>query len=384
MDWDAVSKSFPVNQNYIWLNNCGITPAGEHVVSDVTVYMNDFAQNGYLTRVAGYKEVRVQIKSLLKTMLNCHSDELALIHNTAEGMNYISHGLDLQPGDQVLLLENEYPSNVYPWRHLNQKGIQIDTLPVTATPEDFFDNLCRMLTRRTRVVSVSAVHWCTGMPLPLERIGQELHRRNIAFVVDGAQGVGLVPIDVKAAHISYMAFSAWKWLMGPVGVGILYVAKEKLETLKPIFIGTESVIDAEEYIPYKSELKRTCDRFTISTGNVNDWVYFRSALKFLSRIGVQRAQQRIYELAQYLVDALKQAGFSVAFDRLADYPTGIVACEQPKTVSKEIVAYLHENEIIAADRLGRVRFSPHIYNTYAQLDRVVDVLSRFKKERGST
>ncbi len=129
-------------------------------------------------------------------------------------------------------------------------------------------------TEKTRAVSLSAVHWCTGMPLPLERIGKLCREMEIEFGVDGAQGVGMRPMDVKAANISFMAFSAWKWLMGPLGLGVLYVEKDKLEKLKPRIVGTGSVVRDEEYLPYKTTLKPSADRFTISTPNFTDRVYF--------------------------------------------------------------------------------------------------------------
>lgn len=376
MDWNKIYEAYAVNREMIWLNNSGTTPAGSHSVKALSLYMQGYARKGILTEVARHSKVQKKIKKILSDLLNCSPDELGLIHNTAEGMNFISHGMDFGAEDEVILLENEYPSNVYPWRHLEKKGVKLVTTPMETSPEAFLQALKRLITAKTRAISLSAVHWCTGMPLPLEQIGVLCQEKGIDFVVDGAQGVGMQPLDTQKANIAYMAFPAWKWLLGPLGLGVLYISKEKLNSLKPIFIGTESVVQHQEYLPYKSELKPTTDRFTISTANFNDWVYFEAALQFLQDIGFAAVRDRILELSAYLSAGLAKIGFKVFSDQFPDYPTGIVVCEKPGVGSDIIMQQLKQNKIVAAERLGRVRFSPHVYISPQQLDEVLRVLKK--------
>ena len=378
MNWNPIYEAFPVNRELIWLNNCGTTPAGIHVVTALSRYMEGYARKGILTEAAGFPAVKSNIKIILSRLLNCLPEELALIHNTAEGMNFISHGLKLSAGDEVILLQNEYPSNIYPWRHLEKKGVKLLTTPMETSPEAFLKELKRLITPKTRVISLSAVHWCTGMPFPLDQVGKLCKENAIDFSVDGAQGVGMQPIDTRAANIDYMAFSAWKWLMGPLGLGVLFISKEKLNNLDPVFVGTASVINDKEYFPYKSELKPTADRFTISTANFNDWVYFEAVLEFLQNIGFHTVRKRIYELSAYLQDGLADLGFNVLTDHFKDYPTGIVVCEKPGVTADAVMQHLKNNNVIAAERLGRVRFSPHIYISPEQIDTVLGMLARMK------
>ena len=376
IDWTTVYKTYPVNKEMIWLNNCGTTPAGSHIVKALSRFIQGYAQKGVLTEIAVYPEVQKNIKKILGNLLNCSPDELSLIHNTAEGMNFISHGLNLSSEDEVILLESEYPSNVYPWRHLQKKGVKLVVAPMETSPEAFLKTFEKQVTKKTRVVSLSAVHWCTGMPFPLNRVGRLCVENGIDFVVDGAQGVGMQPIDTKKDNISYMAFSAWKWLLGPLGMGILFVAKEKLPDLKPIFIGTDSVVKANEYFPYKSELKPSADRFTFSTANFNDWVYLEAALIFLHDIGFFAVRERIFELSARLSKGLTEIGCNVFSNQFPDYQTGIIVCEKPGVSADSIMTHLKNNKIVAAKRLGRVRFSPHVYNSNQQMDDVVSVLKQ--------
>ncbi len=135
-------------------------------------------------------------------MLNCNKEDIAIIHNTAEGMNLISHGLNLKNSDEILLLENEYPSNVYPWEHWALKGIIIKTIPMSNSPDIFLENVKKAITNKTKVITVSAVHCCTGMPLPIKDIAEICNYKNIEFIIDGAQGAGHIDIDMTILFLT--------------------------------------------------------------------------------------------------------------------------------------------------------------------------------------
>lgn len=372
--WETIQADFPVNETLVWLNNCGTTPLGRPVLEIMERFLRGYSRKGLLWEEKTYPGVKLSIYRRLASLLNARPDELALVHHTAEGMNFISHGLGLVPGDEILLLENEYPSNVYPWEHWREKGVTLKAVPCAAGPLEFLSAFQAALTPRTRVAAFSAVHWCTGLPLPLQEVGRICADQGVEFVVDGAQGVGLLDLDVKACRIGYMAFSAWKWLLGPVGLGMMYVAREKLPNLKPIFKGTESVVLDEGYLPYRTELKPSADRFAYSTGNFNDWVWFDASLAYLDGIGFPKVRARIHELAAYLSEGLRDRGFAIQSDLFAGLSSGIVAASKPGVDSAAAVAALKQKGIIAAERLGRIRLAPHIYNSESQLDRVIGEL----------
>lgn len=378
MNWEAVYDAYPVNKELIWLNNCGTTPSGVHVIEAMSRFHKGYARRGVFAEESRYLDIRQRIKSILAPLLNCRPEELALIHNTAEGMNFVSYGVDLKPDDEIMLLENEYPSNVYPWQHWGEKGVRLRFAPVGDTPAQFLETFAARITPRTRLVSFSAVHWCSGMPLPLEAIGDICRENDIVFVVDGAQGVGVQSIDVKKVGIDYMAFSAWKWLMGPLGLGVFYIDPKNMDRLKPVFIGTESVVQSQQYLPYKTDLNETADRFSFSTASLADWVYFLSSLEFLQAIGFDAVRKRIFELNDHLANALEDIGMTVLSRQFPNAPTGITVCGGSGKLfsSAAGVAHLNDNGIIAAERLGRIRFSPHIYNSFAQMDRVAQVMVR--------
>lgn len=375
-DWGEIQSGFPVNDHLIWLNNCGTTPLGNPIRKAVDLWLDEYQRRGSAAEGFSYVGVKASIYHRLQKLLGAQPGEFALMHHTAEGMNFISHGLALRPGDEILLLENEYPSNVYPWEHWREKGVGLRTVPMTERPGDFAAAFALAAGPKVKLASLSAVHWCTGMPLPLETIGRICAERGITFVVDGSQGVGLVDLDVKACGIHYMAFSAWKWLLGPLGLGVLYVAQDRLEALKPVFKGTESVPQDNEYLPYKQGWKPTADRFVVSTGSMTDWIYFDASLAFLEGIGFARARGRIRELAHRLSDGLRTAGFRLASDGFPGLETGIVAASRAGLDPGRAVLALKERNIIAANRLGRIRFAPHVYNSESQIDQAIEAMAR--------
>jgi selenocysteine lyase/cysteine desulfurase len=375
-DWDKIHAAYPVNRHLIWLNNCGTTPLGDPMRATLNRWLDEYQRRGSAAEGFSYLGVKASINHRLEKLIGAKTGELALVHHTSEGMNFISHGLTLDPGDEILLLENEYPSNIYPWEHWIEKGVHLRTVPLTSSPEAFLAAFEAAIGPRTRVTSLSAVFWCNGMPLPLEAIGKRCAERGIVFVVDGSQGVGLVDLDVKACGIQYMAFSAWKWLLGPLGLGVMYVAKDRLESLNPIFKGTESVVGDAEYLPYKHTWKPSADRFAISTGSMTEWIYLDASLAFLEEIGFARARERIRFLADRLSTGLKSAGYELASDAFPGHRTGIVAASRPGLDPASAVKALKERNIITAERMGRIRLAPHVYNSEKQIDTVVAEMAR--------
>jgi selenocysteine lyase/cysteine desulfurase len=378
MDWKAIHDTFPVNQHLVWLNNCGTTPANSRVLAAMEAFLRAYAERGVLTTAKTGHGVNAAIREKLARLLGATVDELALIHHTNEGMMFVSHGLSLASGDRIALLENEYPSNVYPWEHWRERGVGIDFVPVGGCPDEFLDGFTKTLAPSTKVVSLSAVHWCTGMPLPLAEVGRVCDERGIHFVVDASQGAGLVPIDVKAMRIGFMAFSAWKWLLGPLGLGVLYIAKDKLDGLRFPFKGSGSVVDDGRYLPYRDALKPTTERYVCSTPNFNDWVYFEATLNLLDEIGFDVAQKRIHELTRHLADRLRDAGFVLASDRFASLPTGILIAEKQGVPTAALVAALRAGHVFAVERMGRLRLAPHVYILEEQLDRCAAILAKVR------
>ena len=377
-NWESVHAEFPINQQLLWLNNCGIAAMPGPVLAAMERHLRALAARGVMG-CPGEAATHTAVRTLLAQIIGCDVDELALCHNTNEAMLFLSHGLQLAAGDHVLLMQDEYPSNVYPWQHWQGRGVALDVVPLGRSPGEFLEEFAAALGPRTKVVSLSAVHWCTGMPLPLAEVGRICAERGIAFFVDGAQGVGLVPLDVRALSITAMGFSAWKWLLGPLGLGAFYVRRDYLPRLGFPWKGTGSVINDEAYLPYRDTLKPGMDRYVLSTPNFNDWIYFEASLRYLAELGMDVVQKRIHALADHLAAGLRSAGFQLTRDAFPEVATGIIAASKPGHDSAALIAGLQARGIVAAERQGRLRLAPHVFLLERQLDQVVDVLAELSR-----
>ena len=371
--WEAISKLFPINQSKVWLNNCGVSPANIYSISRIKSHFDDFSENGIYLKKDNLSQINLEIKYILSELLNCSPKNLALIHNTAEGANNISYGLSLKKGDEILLLEDEYPSNYYPWLHWKESGVHIAFLQSASSPKEYEENFSNTITDKTKVVSLSSVHWCTGIPLPVQKIASICIKNNIHFFLDGAQGIGHIPIDLK--NISFCAFSAWKWLLGPAGLGVLYISDEALEDLKPVFTGPGSVENPMDYLPYK-KIKSSVDRYEFSTSSFSDWIYFHESLKLLQSIGWTNYFSYIYNLAQALHEKLHDLGFILCNQDIANIQSAIISCYHPDINLKTVHDILSNNNIICAIRANRIRFSPHLPNTNNHIDYVYNTLKK--------
>jgi selenocysteine lyase/cysteine desulfurase len=387
MEWDKLYNQYPVNQERIWLNNAGTTPVGIQQIQSVQNYMEEYARHGIFSPNHSYAKIKTSILEILGRLMNVPVRNLALIHNTSEGMNFYSRGLQLKSKDKIYVLENEYPSNYYPWEYWLDKNVEIQSIPMQESREGYLLAIEGILRKdflsspgSERILSLSPVHWCTGIPLPMEEIANLCKETNSRLIIDGAQGVGHVPLYPARWGVDFLAGSAWKWLLGPLGLGILYISDNALERIDPVFKGTQSVPDSLDYLPYKKEIKTTADRYEFSTPSFLDWVYFESSLLGLEDVGFAKVQSRIYDLSNYLFQKCKESGIPTSWGDIDSSSSGIlgISLSRFKTPrSAEIVCdELAKDNFVVVSRLGRLRVSPHIYNSKSQIDEFFERILR--------
>jgi len=174
-NWKVAQDAYPINDRWVWLNNCGTTPTGRHIVARMQDYFGKCAEHGPGPKEYAPPALASKLKTALARLLHASPDEIALVHNTAEAMHMVSLGLDLSPGDEILVLADEYPSNVYPWQTWQSRGVTLRAVALALTPEEFLHNFRQALGPRTRVAAMSMVHWCTGLPLPLTEMASLCH-----------------------------------------------------------------------------------------------------------------------------------------------------------------------------------------------------------------
>lgn len=381
LDIEAVVRDrvdwFPVTREYTYLNHAAYTPLPTPAVEAMT----DFLQKHQLgpKYEAELLEIKEQTRRELARLINAAPEEVTFIPTTSTGISLAAWSLPLRRGDNVIICDQEYPANVYPWLMLQKKrGVKVKILPAPAgglTPE----MVAAAADSRTRVVSVSAVQFLSGFRADLAALGRFCRERNIYLVVDAMQALGALRIDVKAEQVDILAAAAPKFLMGPPGIGLFYVRRELIPELEPPVVGANSVVGArsETFLVYDLKLLPTADRFYTASVNRPGIAGLGAVVRLFNRLGPDKIEGRVLRLAETLVGELKAAGYRVLSDFEPKHRSAIVTFAPPDPVG----AYqkLTEARVVVSlrhDRAGRpyIRVSPHFYNTEDDVRRVVEAL----------
>lgn len=321
-----------------------------------------------------------EIRQLAARLLGTTGDRVALLSNASEGLNQLAASIAWQPGDEVLIDDLEFPSNVVVWLPLRDRGVVVRVV----SSRDGVLRLEDFTTRigpRTRVVSVSQVSYKTGTQLPfLPELSRETHRAGAVFCVDATQALGRVPVGVSG--VDYLVASSYKWLLGVHGLGIVYLSPELEERLKPAAVGWYSIRDL--FTPERFETfsyKSGAARLAVGMPNFPSMYALREGVEYLLAIGVERIESALRPLVRKLRSGLEERGVALLAPAGPEYASGIVSFAQVD--AENIGAKLEREGVIVWAGDGRLRMSVHLYNDESDIDRLFSALDRVPISRVS-
>jgi cysteine desulfurase / selenocysteine lyase len=226
---------------------------------------------------------------------------------------------------------------------------------------------------------ISGVHWLQGFRLPLEEISTLTQKYGHYLLVDGSQLAGNAPINLDQSGIDAFYFSAWNWLLGPLGLGALWLSKKLQANLAVPFKGTESVKEPESYLPHRFQWVNDAHAWEYSTANYNDWVYFASSLELLSNIGFNNVQERLFLLRNKLAEAICKQDLFYETSTVPPHgqPTSIFTFKPCKGSPQELMQFLQKQNIVCALRGESIRFSPHLNILEEDVKQIAEVLNSF-------
>jgi len=372
-------EAFPILRKWDFFNHAGVSPL-PHVAADAMRTYASQAENDVYLFTNWYQDIE-KLRISAATMINAHRDEIAFIKNTSEGISIVASGLEWQWGDVIVTTGVEYPANVYPWMEV----VRSHGAKLVMVPEETDHNGRRAVSTekileaandpRCRIVALSHVEFASGQRHDLARIGKFCRENNRIFCVDAIQTMGVIPVDVQAMNIDYLAADGHKWLLGPEGAGIFYCRRELIERTRPLMVGWMNVIDNLNYGTYNYTLKSDAGRFECGTYNIPGLLGFKASLELLLSLGTENVANRIHALGEHLIERLIARGYQMVSPRGVGQWSGIVSFTSPTHDHQKIVSTLRkEQHIEIAFREGRLRASPHFYNTTEQLDRLVAAL----------
>lgn len=374
MNKTEVRKLFPYLDNgIIYFNHASTGPISSPVVSRLTELLKEKSEEK-MDDYTSFLKVVDETKEILAKMINCNPDRIAFLDNTSNGLNLLAQSINWKNGDRILLNDVEFPANVYPFLNLKRFGVEVDFVKsnngiVTA------DQIIQSVKPQTKLISISFVQFLSGYRADLEKIGNFCHTNNIVFCVDGIQGIGVQPIDITNYKIDFLSCGTQKWLMGMQGLAFIYVDEKLQEKLTPANVGWLSVEDAWNLLDYKMNLKHTANVFQGGTLNSFGIYAFNTSLKIFNEYGFENAYKEILSNTKYFIERLDKIGLSCVLNKCSEKElAGIVSIKPSKP--EEIFNTLNQRKIICSLREGLVRFSPHFYNTFEDIDKVVDELQK--------
>jgi cysteine desulfurase/selenocysteine lyase len=298
---------------------------------------------------------------------------IAMTPNTATGITTVARGLPWRAGESVVVPEIEFPSVVLPWRLLEPLGVKVRLVSCPdgrVTPARVF-SACDWT---TRAVALSWVQFSNGYRADLTAIGDECRRRRILLVVDGMQGVGVLPIDVSALPVDALAGQSYKWLLAPHGVGWLYVRPEVTDRIAPLTAGRRTLTKCADLVGHDFTTHSDARRFESGVPNLQGIVGALSSLRFLRNAGMDTVSTRVAALTARLFNGLLRRGHTMLTPDQGDDRSGIVVFRPCQEDVETCQARLAEAGVVSSMRHGGVRLSPHFYNTEDDVDRALAAL----------
>jgi cysteine desulfurase/selenocysteine lyase len=365
--WEQYQDQFPVRQHLIYLNHASVTPLcrrAAEAMKELADDTLDFGSLHYGQWLAAYDGLR----HAAATLIGGGPEDIAIVKNTSEGIATIAMGLDWRPGDKIVAFEEEFPANYYPWKRLEATGTRVEWLSVF-DPLDKIDAACR----GARLMSISFVQYVSGYRADLEALGEICRRRGCFFVVDGIQGLGAFPVDARCG-IHALAADGHKWLLGPEGCGVLYIHPELRERVTPVEFGYTNVARPADYATRDMTLRPDAGRYECGTLNTIGCHGLKAAIEFLLEVDVQRVAPVVQALGDQIADGVATKGYEVLGKRTAATGAGIVSFRKPGVDSGALVGQLQQRHILAANRGGWVRTSPHFYIRPEEIDEMMAAL----------
>ncbi len=373
IDLAAYRAGFPITERYAFLSHAAVSPLHQRVQAAVQSYLDHATREPFLAVFPQVMAQFAELKQRLARLINARSpDEIVLMPNTAAGINTAAVSLPLHPGDNVLVLDGDYPANIYPWQQLAYRGVLTKVVPQHQGGLDL-DLLVRRIDHRTRVIALSSAMFATGFRNDLAAVGRLCRERGIYFVVDAIQTLGAFPLDVQECHIDMLACGSQKWLLSTPGSGFLYVRHELIRDLVPgAYVGAASSVSGMNYLDYNLTLPETAERFTLGTPNVANNLALLAAVTLLQEVGIERITHQIATLVDALINDLQERGYQLAASTKSEHRSGIVVAlvENPAVVAQR----LYEAGIVVTPRGAGVRIAPHFYNTLDEVLRVGEAL----------
>ncbi|MEO0115772.1 MAG: aminotransferase class V-fold PLP-dependent enzyme [candidate division WOR-3 bacterium] len=364
---------FPITQNYIYLNHAATGPLPIPTVAAIAELAHRYSEEGNL-EWSYCEKLADAVRQFAAKLVNAAKDEIAFVQNTSQGIIIAIGSISWQSGDNLILMKDGFPTNLYPYHYLlpQVEKRYVTSYEILADPY----SILKHIDKKTKAVALDWVNFLNGIKIDIATIGEICRNKGIYFIIDGMQGLGAVTIDLSKVKVDFFSAAAPKWLLGPEGIGILYVRKEILNCLQPTNLGWLSADWPDFYDIYTQKpLKTTTARFEAGTKNYLGITGLGESLKLFHNIGLANIETKIYHLTDYLLFEISDSRFEILTPRERNNRAGIVSFRHKDKDTQELFMKLRQNKIVCSLREGYIRISPHFYNTEQEMETLIRIIN---------
>jgi selenocysteine lyase/cysteine desulfurase len=354
----------PVAEQYVYLDHAAISPLPRPTRDAMAFWADD----AMLAGVAHWKWWQSRItaaRQLVAQLIGSQSSEVAFTSSTTAGVTFVAEGLNWQPGDSVVVAATEFPSNLFPWVNLQQRGVDVRVVSLPADDGDsgcVYNRLAEACDSTTRLVACSWVDFRFGRRNDVQRLAQIAGDCGAMLLVDAIQGLGVFPLGVEEAGIDFLVADGRKWLLGPDAAAIMYIRQSRLDAVRVSGPSWNSVVNSLDFDAAELVLKPDASRFETAITNTAGIAGLYASLKLLEAISLADRQQQVLHIRQLFVEAGLRCGLETRPMPVAEQ-SGIISFEAPGHDVNLICRSLRHAGVLASVRGGRLRVSPHLYNT---------------------
>lgn len=376
-------QAFVLDDDLIYLNHAAVAPWPVRTERAIC----DFAKQNRWRGAADYPAwmtVEQRLREKFARLINAGADDISLLKNTSEGLSLVAYGLNLQPGEQIVGIANDFPSNRVVWESLADRGVEFCGIELDPASADPTADLIAAVTAKTRLLAVSSVHYASGIRLDLERLGEHCRRTDTLFCVDAIQSLGVIPFDVEAIQADFVAADGHKWLLGPEGVALFYSRPAVRKQLSIHQFGWHNLANPGDYDSKTWSLAADGRRFECGSPNMLGIHGLSASLSLIEEVGVENILKEILKKIRYLFDKTAEDKRFEVITPVADahhagiFTFRVAGVDDYSTLWR----WLMSQGVICAHRGGGIRLSPHMHNTEGQLDKalqsVTDYISQNK------
>ncbi|MCF6758122.1 class V aminotransferase [Stutzerimonas balearica] len=368
-----LENEFPQAPGLRYLNHAAVAPWPRRASSAVSQFAEQNATLG-ARDYPQWLKIENRLRERLARLLNAPtSADVALVKNTSEALSFVAFGLDWRAGDQIVISDEEFPSNRVVWEALQPQGVEV--IQVSLAGADPEADLLAACTPRTRLLAISAVQYASGIRLDLDRLGHGCEQRGVLLCIDAIQQLGALPFDVQQSRCAFAMADGHKWMLGPEGLGVFYCRSDLRPQLKLHEYGWHMLEHAGDYDRSDWQPARSARRFECGSPNMLGAVALEASLSLLEEVGMHQVAASLNERMEWLRAGLRQLpGIELLSPAQPERSAGIVTFRLAGSANQALFEQLKAEQVVCALRGGGIRLSPHFYTPAEVIDDTLALL----------